>query len=257
MKHEAIITASPAPEAAGAEREFLEEQSCATTGCLFSLLLIMALLRCRHRRRARSRRVNVTNLILQNSYIVIMALGMLLVIVGGNIDLSVGSIVGFVGARRRHHDGRISCALARHRVKVPWQLGHPAVALILGGLIGAAQGYFVAYSKIPSFIVTLGGMLIFRGLTGNMLLGQFVGPFAKAFQAISAGFIPDFSDFGHLQAAVRTARSSIWRRCWSGSSAPSLLIVTGAALVAARQRAGDGDASRSRCSSARTPSSPC
>ncbi len=134
--------------------------------------------------------VNVTNLILQNSYIVIMALGMLLVIVGGNIDLSVGSIVGFVGA--------VAASLMVYQ-KVPYPIVIP-LALILGGLIGAGQGLFVAYGKIPSFIVTLAGMLIFRGLTGNMLLGQFVGPFAKGFQAISAGFILDFSDFGLFRA---------------------------------------------------------
>ena len=135
--------------------------------------------------------VNITNLILQNSYVVIMALGMLLVIVGGNIDLSIGSIVGFVGA---------AAAYAMVYYHVPWGIVIP-VAILLGGLIGAMQGYFVAFSKIPSFIVTLAGMLIFRGLTGNMLLGQFVGPFPKAFQSISAGFIPDFSDFGILVAA--------------------------------------------------------
>src|SRR3954452_22713732 len=75
--------------------------------------------------------------------------------------------------------------------QMPW-VPVVGLSLVVGGLIGAAQGYFVAYAKIPSFIVTLGGMLIFRGLTGNILLGQFVGPFPKAFQAISSGFIPDF-----------------------------------------------------------------
>jgi putative multiple sugar transport system permease protein len=63
-------------------------------------------------------------------------------------------------------------------------------ALLLGALIGAGQGYFVAYSKIPSFIVTLAGMLIFRGLTGNMLLGQFVGPFPKAFRQSALASYP-------------------------------------------------------------------
>ena len=110
---------------------------------------------------------NITNLILQNSYIVIMALGMLLIIVGGNIDLSVGSIVGFIGA---------IAATMMVDYKMPW-LPVVGLSLVAGGLIGAAQGYFVAYAKIPSFIVTLGGMLVFRGLTGNILLGQFVGPF--------------------------------------------------------------------------------
>jgi putative multiple sugar transport system permease protein len=125
--------------------------------------------------------VNITNLVLQNSYIVIMALGMLLIIVGGNIDLSVGSIVGFVGA---------IAATMMVDYKIPW-VPVVGLSLVLGGLIGAAQGYFVAFARIPSFIVTLGGMLIFRGLTGNILLGQFVGPFPQNFQSISSGFIPD------------------------------------------------------------------
>ncbi len=124
---------------------------------------------------------NITNLILQNSYIVIMALGMLLIIVGGNIDLSVGSIVGFIGA---------IAATMMVDYKMPW-VPVVGISLVAGGLIGAAQGYFVAYARIPSFIVTLGGMLVFRGLTGNILPGQFVGPFPKDFQSISSGFIPD------------------------------------------------------------------
>lgn len=124
---------------------------------------------------------NITTLILQNSYIVIMALGMLLIIVGGNIDLSVGSIVGFVGA---------IAATMMVDYKMPW-VQVVGISLVVGGVIGAAQGYFVAYAGIPSFIVTLGGMLVFRGLTGNILLGQFVGPFPKDFQSISSGFIPE------------------------------------------------------------------
>jgi putative multiple sugar transport system permease protein len=127
------------------------------------------------------RPVNLTNLFLQNSYIVIMALGMLLVIVAGHIDLSVGSVVGFVGA------------LAAVMI-VNW---HLPVALVIvaslatGVLIGMAQGYWVAYWRIPSFIVTLAGMLVFRGATLWLLDGQSVGPFPQVFQLISTGFIPD------------------------------------------------------------------
>ena len=127
--------------------------------------------------------VNITNIIMQNSYVIIMALGMLLVIVGGNIDLSVGSIVGFVGA--------VAGSLMVY-VKVPYPIVI-VIGLAIGCAIGAAQGVLVAYARIPSFIVTLGGMLIFRGLTGNLLLGQFVGPFARGFQDIASGFIPDVS----------------------------------------------------------------
>ncbi|MFC6668810.1 multiple monosaccharide ABC transporter permease [Marinobacterium aestuariivivens] len=131
------------------------------------------------------RPVNLTNLFLQNSYIIIMAIGMLLVIVAGHIDLSVGSVVGFIGA------------LAAVMM-VNWELPTLVVVplcLMAGLLIGAAQGYWVAYWKIPSFIVTLAGMLVFRGLTLALLEGQSVGPFPNSFQLLSTGFVPDlFSD---------------------------------------------------------------
>ena len=125
--------------------------------------------------------LNLTNLVLQNSYIVIMALGMLLVIVAGHIDLSVGSVCGFIGA--------LAAVLM---VEYNWHFV-PAtlVCLLCGGLIGAIQGSFVAFSRIPSFIVTLAGMLVFKGLALALLAGQSVGPFPSAFQMLSSGFIPD------------------------------------------------------------------
>lgn len=128
------------------------------------------------------RPINLTNLILQNSYIVIMALGMLLIIVAGHIDLSVGSIAGFIGAVA-------AVLLVRYHVNVWLAM---LISLFVGGLIGAWQGYWVAYVKIPAFIVTLGGMLIFRGLTLALLGGESVGPFQETFQKLSSGFIPDF-----------------------------------------------------------------
>jgi len=125
--------------------------------------------------------VNLTNLVLQNSYIVIMALGMLLIIVSGAIDLSVGSVVGFIGA--------ISAILM-----VNYNMNFLLVmliCLIAGGLIGAWNGLWVAYVKIPAFIATLAGMLIFRGLTLTILNGESIGPFPVGFQRLSSGFIPD------------------------------------------------------------------
>ncbi|MBO6718894.1 MAG: sugar ABC transporter permease [Rhizobiaceae bacterium] len=127
------------------------------------------------------RAVNVTNLLLQNSYIVIMALGMLIVIVSGNIDLSVGSVMGFIGAL---------AAVMMVQLDAP-MLVTVVSCLIVGGFIGAAQGYWVAYWKIPSFIVTLAGMLVFRGLSLWLLEGQSVGPFPREFQVIANGFVPD------------------------------------------------------------------
>lgn len=125
--------------------------------------------------------VNMTNLILQNSYIVIMALGMLLIIVAGHIDLSVGSVSGFVGA--------VAAVMM-----VPWKMD-PFVTMLaclaLGAAIGGAQGYFVAYHRIPAFIVTLAGMLIFKGLALTVLGGASVGPFPREFQLLSSGYVPD------------------------------------------------------------------
>lgn len=126
--------------------------------------------------------VNITNLFLQNSYIIIMALGMLIVIVAGHIDLSVGSVMGFVGALS---------AVMIVQLEMP-VFAAIAICLAVGALIGAAQGYWVAYWNIPSFIVTLAGMLVFRGASLWLLEGQSVGPFPREFQALSTGFIPDF-----------------------------------------------------------------
>ncbi len=129
--------------------------------------------------------VNLTNLFLQNSYIIVMALGMLLVIVSGHIDLSVGSVAGFIG-------GLAGVMIVNMHLSM-W-IAVPA-CLLAGGLIGAAQGYWVAYWRIPSFIVTLAGMLVFRGLTLWLLNGQNVGPFPQSFQLLSTGFVPDVFPF--------------------------------------------------------------
>ena len=123
--------------------------------------------------------------------------------------------------------------------QVPWGVVIP-LALLLGGLIGAAQGYFVAYSKIPSFIVTLAGMLIFRGLTGNMLLGQFVGPFPKAFQGISAGFIPDFTDLDAFKGLFGDSGFH-WGTMLIGLAGAAALIVSGLR----RWRGAQGEATES------------
>ena len=112
----------------------------------------------------------------------IMALGMLLVIDAGHIDLSDGSDSGFVGA--------LAAVLM---VNYNWNfIPASLVCLVVGAVIGGAQGWFVAYLKIPAFIVTLAGMLVFKGLALALLQGQSVGPFPEAFQLLSSGFIPDF-----------------------------------------------------------------
>ena len=141
--------------------------------------------------------VNMTNIILQNSYIVIMALGMLLIIVAGHIDLSVGSVSGFVGA---------VAAVLMVQMKIDPFLS--AIACVaLGGLIGASQGYFVAYHRIPAFIVTLAGMLIYKGLALAVLGGASVGPFPKEFQLLSSGYVPRTCS----PSPLATSRSTCWR----------------------------------------------
>ena len=219
MKHEAIAAPGPEQAKAGFWKDSLRDY-----GLLFSLLVIMGFFYFLTDGISLAP-LNVTNLILQNSYVVIMALGMLLIIVGGNIDLSVGSIVGFVGAIAATLMVGFHFPGLDIDVKVPWQ-AVILIALVLGGAIGAAQGYFVAFSKIPSFIVTLGGMLIFRGLTGNMLLGQFVGPFPKSFQNISAGFIPDFDDFELFKPLVGGSNFH-WGSMIVGIIGAAVLIYTG------------------------------
>lgn len=129
--------------------------------------------------------LNMTNIILQNSYIVIMAVGMLLIIVAGHIDLSVGFLSGFIGA-------------IAGVMMVTWKFDPYTsflVCIVIGTAIGALQGFFVARFRIPAFIVTLAGMLIYRGLMIAMLSGRNLGPFPEAFQAISNGYVPDLLSF--------------------------------------------------------------
>ncbi|GGJ58096.1 putative multiple sugar transport system permease protein [Anoxybacillus voinovskiensis] len=127
------------------------------------------------------RPLNVTNLILQNSYILVLAIGMMLVIITGHIDLSVGSVAAFVGALA-------GILMVQHHVPM---IVTVVLSLLLGALIGAWQGFWIAYVKIPAFIVTLASMLLFRGLTMVVLKGQSIAPFPKSFQNISSGFLPD------------------------------------------------------------------
>ncbi len=127
--------------------------------------------------------LNVTNLILQNSYILVLAIGMLLcILTGGNIDLSVGSVAAFIGA--------ISATFIV-TMKMPV---FPALILtfIIGALVGVWQAYWIAYVRIPAFITTLSGMLVFRGLTMVILKGRTLAPFPVSYQKIASGFIPDF-----------------------------------------------------------------
>lgn len=124
---------------------------------------------------------NVTNIVLQNAHILIMALGMILVIVGGHIDLSVGSALAFASA--------VSAVLVI-RMGLPWWVGVIA-AIVVGLLVGIWQGFWVAYVGIPAFIVTLAGMLLFRGLTWLVLDNVSLSPFPSQYRNVASGFLHD------------------------------------------------------------------
>ncbi|WP_329046861.1 sugar ABC transporter permease [Amycolatopsis sp. NBC_01488] len=121
---------------------------------------------------------NISNIIVQNSYVLILAIGMILVIISGHIDLSAGSVVAMTGA--------VSAVLMVNW-HLPW-FWAVLVTLVVGAVIGAWQGYWVAYFGIPAFIVTLAGMLAFRALTLTVLGNQGIGPFPDAIRTLSNGF---------------------------------------------------------------------
>lgn len=123
---------------------------------------------------------NMINLFNGNSYILILAVGMVFVIIAGHIDLSVGSVAAFTG---------IIVAMAMRDWGLPWY-GGILLGLLIGAAIGAWQGMWVAYVGIPAFIVTLAGMLIFRG--ANQWVGKSnTVPVSSDFQFIGAGYLPE------------------------------------------------------------------
>lgn len=144
--------------------------------------------------------MNVFNLINQNAYVVVLAVGMLVcILTGGNIDLSVGSVVAFVGA----------CA---GTFMITWKWDSylsTALCLLIGILIGTWHGFWIAYVRIPAFIVTLSGQLIFRGLTLIVLKGLTLSPFPRAFMSLSTGAIGNFLGFLNPGIGLRNFTSLI------------------------------------------------
>ncbi|WP_410821169.1 multiple monosaccharide ABC transporter permease [Micromonospora sp. 050-3] len=148
---------------------------------------------------------NLIALFQQNSYILILAIGMLMVIVAGHIDLSVGSVAAFAG---------ILVAKSMTEWDLPW----PAAivfGLAIGAVIGAWQGFWVAYIGVPAFIVTLAGMLLFRG--GNQFIGNAsTVPVPEGFREIGSGFLPEFGpNTGYNNATLLlgllAALAVVWR----------------------------------------------
>ena len=136
--------------------------------------------------------MNITSLVAQNAYVFILAVGMLLcILTGGNIDLSVGSVVCFTGAV-----GAI--LLVNKGVSMPLVV---IIMLVTGILIGAFQGFWIAYVRIPPFIVTLAGMLAFRGLSNVLLDGKGIplaeqATFMKIFGGGNTCYVPDLFNMG-------------------------------------------------------------
>ncbi len=122
---------------------------------------------------------NVSNIVVQNSYILLLAIGMVMVIIAGHIDLSVGSVAAFVGAMS---------GVMIQDWGFDWWLALVA-SLVVGALVGAWQGFWIAYVGIPAFIVTLAGMLIFRGLTQIVLENQRITGFPEEYRQLGGGFL--------------------------------------------------------------------
>ena len=122
---------------------------------------------------------NINNLILQNSYVVILATGMLLCVLTGNVDLGVGSVVALCGAT-------VGVLLIDVKAPIPVAI---IIALLVGLLCGMFSGFFIAVMGVPPFIVTLATMLMGRGATYTILKAQTKGPFDAAYNYIGAGFL--------------------------------------------------------------------
>ncbi|WP_416985435.1 multiple monosaccharide ABC transporter permease [Streptomyces sp. T028] len=148
---------------------------------------------------------NLIAVVSQYSYILILSIGMLMVIVAGHIDLSVGSVAAFTG---------IVVAKAMQEYSLPWPLGI-VLGLLVGAAIGAWQGFWVAYVGVPAFIVTLAGMMLFRG--GNQYIGNAdTVPVPTGFRDIGAGFLPEAGpDTGYnnltLLLGLAACLGVVWR----------------------------------------------
>lgn len=162
---------------------------------------------------------NLWNLLVQTASIAIMACGMVLVIVTRNIDLSVGSMLGFVG---------MVVGLVQVRLLPElWGLEHPLtwiasllLAMTLGGLVGLLQGALIAYLAIPSFIVTLGGLLVWRGAAWWVTQGQTIAPMDSRFRPLGGG----------VEGAIGTSAS------WAIGIGLCVVICLGAALIRRRRK---------------------
>ncbi len=123
---------------------------------------------------------NISNLFLQSATVAIIAIGMTLILIAGHLDLSAGSVVAFIGAVGAVLQVKFGFAT------IPTIM----VCLVIGLIIGIWHGYWVAYKGVPAFIVTLAGMLIFRGAVIGITQGATIGPMNNSFKAIGQSYLP-------------------------------------------------------------------
>jgi len=179
---------------------------------------------------------NISNLVVQNGYILVLAIGMVMVIIAGHIDLSVGSVAAFIAA--------LSGVFAV-RMGMPWWLAI-LLSLLIGALVGAWQGFWIAFVGIPAFIVTLAGMLIFRGLAQVVLGNANIGSFPDEYRALGNGFLgglfgesePDFFTLAIGAVAivalvVQQLRTRTGRRKYGQDVEPMIWFVAKLILIAA------------------------
>jgi putative multiple sugar transport system permease protein len=147
---------------------------------------------------------NITNLINQNAYVVVLATGMLLcILTGGNIDLSVGSVVALIG-------GIAGTLIINLQANIYLSI---ALCLAAGLAIGAWQGFWIAYVRIPPFIVTLAGMLLWRGIANVVLGGYTLSPFPAEYLRYFNSFVPGGADKALIQgisAAIGAAIAGVF-----------------------------------------------
>ena len=152
--------------------------------------------------------MNINNLVMQNGYVVILAIGMLLCVLTGNVDLGVGSVVALCGA---------TAGIMMMDYKMNMWVAILA-ALAIGLLVGMFAGFFIAYLSIPPFVVTLATMLMGRGLTYTLLQAQTKGPLPTNYNFIGAGFLPTYKiffgdgilDLVSIAVAIIASAALIW-----------------------------------------------
>ena len=179
---------------------------------------------------------NISNLVVQNGYILVLAIGMVMVIIAGHIDLSVGSVAAFVGA--------CSGVFAVHW-GMPWWIA-VILSLAIGALVGVWQGFWIAFVGIPAFIVTLAGMLIFRGLALVVLGNANIGSFPAEYRGIGNGFLTDLlgefeidpltigiGAIAIIALVVQQVRTRLGRQKYGQEVEPLIWFITKLVLVGA------------------------